>query len=258
MTRAQREILIERYMEYEMSPQEEGEFIMQAATDADLLRTLHAYRQVHRSLVNSSRAHLGDDDPQEHADAMALLAVHRKPQPIPDSRRLPETAGRVGGIWSSRLLQSVGRPALFALMGFVAGLYSGSNDDPVSTGSSKNRPAAAPTVIAPSQQTGTRPIESPALNQEAGDRSSDQPKEVVPSGGPNSGSTAFGPAVVAAPELQASKRAARSVDSTSAPATPQSSTSATVPRSDIEPITVQPERDTVTFKARGLRPVNKR
>jgi hypothetical protein len=53
MTDAERELLVERYVAFEMSADEEQEFILRAATDAALFGMLRSYRLMDRALAHN-------------------------------------------------------------------------------------------------------------------------------------------------------------------------------------------------------------
>src|SRR5438477_12447822 len=81
MTRAQREIVVERYLAGEMSASEEQEFFMGVATDGDLFQLLRAHRMVERALDKDRDAiPAGYLAIQERA--MAMLAMQSPAMPV--------------------------------------------------------------------------------------------------------------------------------------------------------------------------------
>lgn len=116
MTRAEREMLVEKYLAFEMSSEHEQEFIMQAAVDGELRQILRTSRLVDRALEKNRDANppAGHIDVRQHA--LALLAATPPPTPaLPAEALRPVQHRPRGGSWFAIATTAV----IFSVAGFL-------------------------------------------------------------------------------------------------------------------------------------------
>lgn len=261
MTRSERELLIERYLNGEMSSVQEQDFFIQVAVDKELRQELKAYRTVESAFRKDREA-----ERSEHTALRARVATMLtvtpgggEPAPVPGGSTIqtPQVGDAGSGVASGlgrsamRWIAGGGAALLLAVGSYLAVIQMQHGD------AQSPAPATAPSATAPTMTTPAAPSATPAAGQ-----ASARPSEgVAPSTAPDlratEGTTAsaevnaerrertrsIGGASGSAREETIGNRASRSASersidgrstATDAPAV-QDAPSATAPKSDRKP-----------------------
>jgi negative regulator of sigma E activity len=174
MTRAERELLIERYLNGEMSSGQEQDFFIQVAVDKELRQELKAYRTVDSAIRKDREAERSEHTALRSRVASMLPLYPAQGDHSPAPSAPPAAAGASGiagsgfGSGTIRWIAATGVAAMLAVGAYLM-IDTGSNPDAVAPAPTPalHQAPAVPSPEAPSQAATSQAVSSPAAGSAA-------------------------------------------------------------------------------------------